>query len=585
MELSVKDLILKPENPGPGMLRPMAQRATDAVSLAAFNDLLGQFGQTQRNIADRLSPERDTSPVPTNTSRATDRDDSPQRVTPSRQQDPESIPSIDEGPTDQATSPTDTGTSDNNVDAPATNSENDETSQAAPATGSENNGTTQAAQAAPTTPAVKTTGKPVNTAPQQTAAVPTAVPIEKLGPVASAAVTAAHAIQGGSGQTAPGQAVATAVASAVASAAANRASADPASKATSDTLPQTAKALGLKTVVGSVGTGEAPDTENLPFQGKGNGKNSTAATTASAKATGAGATNNSLPSAATEAPADVDPRAEIAVEKRSAFAQPRSPLATGLLAAQEVANHKSAISQGKTGNAQVGSAGKTGAGVPSGGAQVTPQMAAQQSAVDMLPSSASATAVESVLGQPGVSSTTPILSPSGIFGVGANTAAGSASGTSALAMASARAPHLPSVPVDQFAVHIARAAATGSDQISIKLKPAALGQVEVKFELTHDGRVTAVITAERPDTLDLLQRDSRALERALQEAGLKTDSNSLQFNLRGENGSGRGFENMDGPVATHEGADVADVLETVAELVAGGYQNSRASIGGMDIKV
>jgi len=48
-----------------------------------------------------------------------------------------------------------------------------------------------------------------------------------------------------------------------------------------------------------------------------------------------------------------------------------------------------------------------------------------------------------------------------------------------------------------------------------------------------DGRVSAVVTADNKDTLDLLQRDQRALERALQDAGLKADSGSLSFNLRG----------------------------------------------------
>ena len=50
----------------------------------------------------------------------------------------------------------------------------------------------------------------------------------------------------------------------------------------------------------------------------------------------------------------------------------------------------------------------------------------------------------------------------------------------------------------------------------------------------HDGRVIAVVTADNKDTLDLLQRDARELERALQNAGLQTDSGSLSFNLRGQ---------------------------------------------------
>ena len=38
--------------------------------------------------------------------------------------------------------------------------------------------------------------------------------------------------------------------------------------------------------------------------------------------------------------------------------------------------------------------------------------------------------------------------------------------------------------------------------------------------------------ADRSDTLDLLRRDASGLERALQDAGLKTADNSLQFSLR-----------------------------------------------------
>jgi hypothetical protein len=36
--------------------------------------------------------------------------------------------------------------------------------------------------------------------------------------------------------------------------------------------------------------------------------------------------------------------------------------------------------------------------------------------------------------------------------------------------------------------------------------------------------------------LDLLKTDARGLEKALEDAGLKADSNSLNFNLRGQDG-------------------------------------------------
>jgi flagellar hook-length control protein FliK len=41
------------------------------------------------------------------------------------------------------------------------------------------------------------------------------------------------------------------------------------------------------------------------------------------------------------------------------------------------------------------------------------------------------------------------------------------------------------------------------------------------------------------DTLDLLQRDARGLERALQEAGLRADRQDLTFTLRDQPGEGR----------------------------------------------
>ncbi len=93
----------------------------------------------------------------------------------------------------------------------------------------------------------------------------------------------------------------------------------------------------------------------------------------------------------------------------------------------------------------------------------------------------------------------------------------------------------PRLVTNQVAVQIQKAAAQGADRINIQLKPAELGRVEVQMDVAKDGRVTAVISAERSETLDLLQRDARALQNALNDAGLRTDSDSLSFNLKGQN--------------------------------------------------
>jgi len=90
----------------------------------------------------------------------------------------------------------------------------------------------------------------------------------------------------------------------------------------------------------------------------------------------------------------------------------------------------------------------------------------------------------------------------------------------------------PQPAVQQIAVQITRAAEAGQDRLTVNLKPAELGNVTIKLEVGHDSRIIAVIQAERPETLELLQRDARSLERAMAEAGLNTDSGSLNFGLK-----------------------------------------------------
>ncbi len=113
---------------------------------------------------------------------------------------------------------------------------------------------------------------------------------------------------------------------------------------------------------------------------------------------------------------------------------------------------------------------------------------------------------------------------------------------------------------------------------------AALGHIEVQLELSHDGRITAVVTAEKSETLELLQRDARGLERALQEAGLRTNSDSLNFNLRGEGRDG-GQEIPDHAAAAGGTPVEAETLADISAAQMAGYANARAALGGVDIRV
>jgi flagellar hook-length control protein FliK len=108
----------------------------------------------------------------------------------------------------------------------------------------------------------------------------------------------------------------------------------------------------------------------------------------------------------------------------------------------------------------------------------------------------------------------------------------------------------------QVAIHLARAVQEGLDRINIRLNPAELGRVDVKLEVRHDGTTMAIVAADRQETIDLLQRDAKGLERALQEAGIKADAGSMSFNLR-QNGQNNA-ENASNGASGGQGSDDAD---------------------------
>lgn len=93
-----------------------------------------------------------------------------------------------------------------------------------------------------------------------------------------------------------------------------------------------------------------------------------------------------------------------------------------------------------------------------------------------------------------------------------------------------------SAPIDQLTLHLARALDEGRTEIRIRLQPEELGQVDIKLEF-KELQLTARVSAERPETLELLQRDARALSRALREAGVELAEGDLTFTSGGRGGS------------------------------------------------
>lgn len=85
---------------------------------------------------------------------------------------------------------------------------------------------------------------------------------------------------------------------------------------------------------------------------------------------------------------------------------------------------------------------------------------------------------------------------------------------------------------EQVHVAIRQASHDGVGRITIQLDPIDLGRVEVNMQTSKDGVTQIYFTVDKPETFDSLSRDVRLLERSLQEAGIKSDAGSMQFNLR-----------------------------------------------------
>ena len=131
--------------------------------------------------------------------------------------------------------------------------------------------------------------------------------------------------------------------------------------------------------------------------------------------------------------------------------------------------------------------------------------------------------------------------------------------------------------VEQVSVQISKALNAGNDKISIQLKPADLGRVDVQLEVGHDGRVTAVVTADNKQTLDLLQKDSKQLQEALQQAGLQADEDSLSFNLR-EHDDSKDMAEADGKNTSEGSGDELTLEEELAGIKSDIITDTRVDV-------
>jgi len=137
------------------------------------------------------------------------------------------------------------------------------------------------------------------------------------------------------------------------------------------------------------------------------------------------------------------------------------------------------------------------------------------------------------------------------------------------------------VPLSGLALEIAASAQNGKSRFEIRLDPADLGRIDVRVDVDRNGQVTSHLTVEKPETLSMLQQDAPQLQRALDDAGLKTGNGGLQFSLRDQSSSG---QNSD--TGRQAQRLVINSEDTVPAVVAGrSYGRTLGSSSGVDIRV
>ena len=143
------------------------------------------------------------------------------------------------------------------------------------------------------------------------------------------------------------------------------------------------------------------------------------------------------------------------------------------------------------------------------------------------------------------------------------------------------------INIPQVAFEVFRQFQAGNSRFQIRLDPPELGRIDVKLDLDKHGTINARMVVERPETLDLMQRDQRALQQALNQAGLDAGKTNLEFSLRQnpfshEQFAGQGQQG--GGYGSGSEAGMADDT-TDTSAVAGTYYRGTATAGGVNLFV
>lgn len=154
-------------------------------------------------------------------------------------------------------------------------------------------------------------------------------------------------------------------------------------------------------------------------------------------------------------------------------------------------------------------------------------------------------------------------------------------------------------PLSAVPVTLGMKAMGGASRFDIRLDPVELGRIAVSLDIDDEGTVKARLVVDRVETLQLLQRDARTLERAFEQAGLKPSEDGIDLSLRddGERYAG----NRDGNREDDEAREPADgrgrdadedekglaaaEIRALARETLQARQALRRALGGVDLSI
>ena len=152
--------------------------------------------------------------------------------------------------------------------------------------------------------------------------------------------------------------------------------------------------------------------------------------------------------------------------------------------------------------------------------------------------------------------------------------------------AASQIPVLQQVPLGSVPIEIGLKSLAGVNRFEIRLDPAELGRIDVRLDIGDGGEVKAHLVVDRVETLALLQRDAKTLERAFEQAGLKPSEGGIDLSLRDPSGDRRGGDQPQGdrgqpPAGRPDGIAAPEAHEPVVAP----RRISWRSTGGVDLRI